>query len=60
MCGFAGELRAGGLADVGAVAKMGATMKDRGPDGSGVWASGPTALTLRRLTIIDLSERGSQ
>src|SRR5215208_7688915 len=39
---------------------MGATMKDRGPDGSGVWASGPIALTLRRLKIIDLSGRGSQ
>ena len=60
MCGFAGELRAGGLANVEAVAKMGTTMEDRGPDGSGVWASGPIALTLRRLTIIDLSERGSQ
>jgi asparagine synthase (glutamine-hydrolysing) len=60
MCGFAGELRAGGLANVGAVAEMGTTMEDRGPDGSGVWASGPIALTLRRLTIIDLSERGSQ
>ena len=60
MCGFAGELRVGDLADVGAVARMGATMKDRGPDGSGVWASGPIALTLRRLEIIDLSERGAQ
>jgi asparagine synthase (glutamine-hydrolysing) len=60
MCGFAGELRVGDLADVEAVARMGATMKDRGPDGSGVWSSGPIALTLRRLKIIDLSERGSQ
>ena len=60
MCGFAGELRNGALADVEAVARMGATMKDRGPDGSGVWSNGPIALTLRRLKIIDLSERGSQ
>src|ERR671917_1608031 len=60
MCGFAGELRVGDLADVEAVSRMGATMKDRGPDGSGVWASGPIALTLRRLEIIDLSERGAQ
>ncbi|HZC18233.1 MAG TPA: N-acetylglutaminylglutamine amidotransferase, partial [Rubrobacteraceae bacterium] len=60
MCGFAGELRMGDLADVGTVAQMGATMKDRGPDGSGVWASGPIALTLRRLKIIDLSDRGAQ
>jgi asparagine synthase (glutamine-hydrolysing) len=39
---------------------MGATMTDRGPDGSGVWSSGPIALTLRRLKIIDLSDRGAQ
>ena len=39
---------------------MGATMTDRGPDGSGVWYSGPVALTLRRLKIIDLSDRGAQ
>ncbi len=57
MCGLAGEIRIGGLADVEAVARMGATMDDRGPDGSGVWASGPVALTLRRLKIIDLSRR---
>jgi asparagine synthase (glutamine-hydrolysing) len=60
MCGLAGELRIGGLADVEAVARMGATMEDRGPDGRGVWSSGSVALTLRRLKIIDLSERGAQ
>ena len=60
MCGFAGELRVGDLANVEAVARMGATMTDRGPDGSGVWSSGPIALTLRRLKIIDLSDRGAQ
>lgn len=60
MCGLAGELRIGGLADVEAVARMGTTMEDRGPDGRGVWADGPVALTLRRLKIIDLSERGAQ
>ncbi len=60
MCGFAGELRVGDLADVEAVARMGATMTDRGPDGNGVWASGPVALAFRRLKIIDLSDHGSQ
>ncbi|MDX6381443.1 MAG: hypothetical protein QOI57_2467 [Rubrobacteraceae bacterium] len=60
MCGFAGELRVGGLAEVGAVARMGACMTDRGPDGNGVWSSGPIALAFRRLKIIDLSERGAQ
>jgi asparagine synthase (glutamine-hydrolysing) len=60
MCGFAGELRVGDLADVEAVARMGATMTNRGPDGNGVWASGPIALAFRRLKIIDLSDHGSQ
>ncbi len=49
MCGFAGELRFGESADVEAVARMGATMNDRGPDGNGVWANGPLALSFRRL-----------
>jgi asparagine synthase (glutamine-hydrolysing) len=60
MCGFAGELRVRDLADVEAVARMGACMTDRGPDGNGVWSSGPIALAFRRLKIIDLSERGAQ
>jgi asparagine synthase (glutamine-hydrolysing) len=60
MCGFAGELRVGDLADVETVVRMGGTMTGRGPDGNGVWASGPIALAFRRLKIIDLSEHGSQ
>ncbi len=60
MCGFAGELRSDGVADVGAVARMAATMQRRGPDGSGVWAQGPVALAHRRLKVIDLTERASQ
>jgi asparagine synthase (glutamine-hydrolysing) len=60
MCGICGELRVGGSADVGAVARMGETMGDRGPDGEGVWAQGPVALAHRRLKIIDLSECAAQ
>ena len=60
MCGICGELRPEGAADVGAVARMGNAMRDRGPDGDGMWAQGPHALGHRRLKIIDLSERGSQ
>ncbi len=61
MCGFAGELRRdGATADVGAVARMAASMQRRGPDGSGVWARGPVALAHRRLEVIDLSTRAAQ
>ncbi|MDP8987545.1 MAG: N-acetylglutaminylglutamine amidotransferase [Actinomycetota bacterium] len=61
MCGFAGELRLdGATADVGAVVRMAATMKHRGPDGSGVWASGAVALGHQRLSVIDLSTLSAQ
>ncbi|GHJ56579.1 asparagine synthetase B [Nonomuraea sp. TT08I-71] len=39
---------------------MAATMSDRGPDDSGVWSQGPTALGHRRLKIIDLSAASGQ
>ncbi len=35
-------------------------MACRGPDGSGLWVRGPVGLGHRRLSIIDLSVRGSQ
>ncbi|WP_322780050.1 N-acetylglutaminylglutamine amidotransferase [Frankia sp. Cas4] len=61
MCGLSGELRFdGAAADVDAVVRMADRMRPRGPDGSGVWASGPVAFGHRRLKIIDLSERGAQ
>ncbi len=61
MCGFSGELRFDGRSpDVGAVARMTATMSDRGPDGEGIFASGAIALGHRRLSIIDLSSCGNQ
>jgi asparagine synthase (glutamine-hydrolysing) len=60
MCGFAGEFRSDGAADVGAVARMAATMNRRGPDGAGVWAQGGVALGHRRLKVIDLSEAAAQ
>ena len=60
MCGFSGELRSGEFADITAVAAMAATMGDRGPDGSGVWAQRGAALAHRRLKVIDLSERAAQ
>jgi len=61
VCGFSGEVRRDGRpADVGAVARMAATMDDRGPDGAGVWSAGPVALGHRRLKIVDLSEHAAQ
>ncbi|MCW2665363.1 MAG: asparagine synthase, glutamine-hydrolyzing [Frankiales bacterium] len=61
MCGFSGEVRRdGGSPDVAAVARMTATMGDRGPDGSGVWSAGRVALGHRRLKIVDLSEHAQQ
>jgi asparagine synthase (glutamine-hydrolysing) len=61
MCGIAGELRFDGThASPAAVARMTEAMAPRGPDGSGVCASGRIALGHRRLKIIDLSERAAQ
>ena len=61
MCGFSGELRLDGASpDVGAVARMADRMAARGPDGDGLFASGPIALGHRRLKIIDLSACANQ
>ncbi len=46
MCGLAGELRFDGTAaDVATLQRMTGCLERRGPDGSGVWARGPVALT---------------
>ncbi|MDQ4098408.1 MAG: N-acetylglutaminylglutamine amidotransferase [Actinomycetota bacterium] len=61
MCGISGELRFDdSLASSDAVATMGERIASRGPDGAGLWCSGPVALGHRRLAIIDLSRRGDQ
>ncbi len=61
MCGLSGELRRDGKpADTAAVARMTATMADRGPDGVGTWSAGPVALGHRRLKVIDLSDASQQ
>ncbi|MGN6694530.1 MAG: N-acetylglutaminylglutamine amidotransferase [Aquihabitans sp.] len=61
MCGIAGELRSDRRpADVAAVERMTLAMAPRGPDGAGVWSHGPVALGHRRLSIIDVSDRGAQ
>ncbi|WP_207453327.1 N-acetylglutaminylglutamine amidotransferase [Desertivibrio insolitus] len=61
MCGIAGELAFDGdRADRDAVAAMTVAMADRGPDGEGAWCDGWVALGHRRLSVIDLTERGAQ
>ncbi|NYI04896.1 asparagine synthase (glutamine-hydrolyzing) [Allostreptomyces psammosilenae] len=43
--------------------RMSGALRRRGPDGGGAWSEGPggpVALAHRRLSIIDLSERGAQ
>ncbi len=61
MCGLAGEVRFDGeRADVVALDRMTACQAHRGPDGDGLWARGRVGLGHRRLSIIDLSEKGAQ
>src|SRR3954469_1716894 len=61
MCGIAGELRFDGRpADAAVLARMSAALEPRGPDGHGVWVQDGAGLGHRRLSIIDLSERGAQ
>src|SRR5207244_2946433 len=63
MCGFGGEFRFGadaGPADRDAVRRMLPRLESRGPDGSGEWVGDHTVLVHRRLSIIDLSDAGTQ
>ena len=61
MCGIAGEIRFDRRrADLGAIDRACERMVSRGPDGNGIWTSGPLALGHRRLSIIDLSPAGNQ
>ncbi len=61
MCGIAGEIRFDRRrADLGAIDRACERMASRGPDGNGIWTSGPLALGHRRLSIIDLSPAGNQ
>jgi asparagine synthase (glutamine-hydrolysing) len=65
MCGIAGEMRFGSAgnaadADPAAVSRMTCAMVSRGPDGTGLWASGRVAFGHRRLKIIDLSDKAAQ
>ncbi len=58
MCGICGIHGPGASLDP--IATMLDQMQHRGPDGTGQWAAPGIALGHRRLSIVDLSERGRQ
>lgn len=62
MCGIAGEVVTdeADQPDLGAVRRMTRSLWSRGPDGTGHWCEGRVALGHRRLSIIDLSDAGTQ
>ena len=62
MCGIAGLVLVdpGTRAERAEVERMTRTLVHRGPDGEGVWTSGPIGFGHRRLAILDLSEAGAQ
>ena len=62
MCGIAGFVGSDSAAMEQALGRMVALQSHRGPDGSGRWSSPDNRVHLahRRLSILDLSERGAQ
>jgi len=56
MCGIAGIVRLDARApDASLAGRMGATLRHRGPDGSGVFTEGAVSFAHQRLSIIDLA-----
>lgn len=62
MCGIAGiyNYKSLGTVDPQAIQSMISVIDYRGPDGEGVFTSGPIGLGHKRLTIIDTSSRSNQ
>ena len=61
MCGICGELHFDQTSpDVALIERMMSRLDRRGPDSAGHIVQGPVGLGHRRLSIIDLSERGNQ
>ncbi len=60
MCGIAGLFQRAGQVDRGRLERMGQVLAHRGPDDHGVWLDHEVGLVHRRLSILDLSERGHQ
>lgn len=55
MCGIAGFLTPGRPADVALLQRMCDAMRHRGPDDEGQYVSGPLAIGMRRLSVIDIA-----
>jgi len=61
MCGIAGVFHLDGIpVDINLIRRMVDSLAHRGPDGEGVYLSGPIALGHRRLAVIDLSLAAKQ
>src|SRR5437870_8667414 len=61
MCGFAAMIGLNGAkTDQRVVESMASTIQHRGPDGNGLYCSGPVGFGFRRLSILDLSPAGHQ
>ncbi len=58
MCGIAGL--AGAAPDASLLRRMAEQMRNRGPDGEGLWCDEQAGFAFRRLQIIDLHERSNQ
>ncbi len=61
MCGICGEYRLdGSLPDLNHIQSMMEKLEKRGPDHAGTFSDGALAFGHRRLSILDLSEKGNQ
>jgi len=61
VCGIAGIWdRSGEPVDLRVLERMGAILRHRGPDGSGVWLDGEVGLANRRLAVVDPTPAGDQ
>ena len=60
MCGIVGIVDFHSSVDPESLREAAATLRLRGPDDAGVWASGNVGLGHRRLSIIDVSPNGHQ
>ena len=60
MCGICGIVKAELPVTANEISKMRDLLTHRGPDSAGLWVAGRVGLGHRRLSIIDLSERGRQ